>query len=296
MAIAGVNQTVINPTGLAHRPIGEPSSSAHGDVTAAQWERNLADVSWRQHDRPLSHHERMEVAMLGVLLESRSRPQRRSGGAALSVAVHMAVIAAVTAHTVHGRTAPADKPKVVVLRFAQPTVRPPVVRTVTSSGPTSLRDFSSVVIRRVSVPTFVPRSLPPVDLSSGAAFDSIVISGSGSGSGAGPRSVIDGEGTAGSTEWRGRELLMRIERSVKPRYPESLRQSGIDGRVVVQFAVDTAGRVDPASIRVLSSTHDLFTHAVRDAIVQFRFMPAEVGGRRVPALAEMPFEFQISNR
>jgi TonB family protein len=60
--------------------------------------------------------------------------------------------------------------------------------------------------------------------------------------------------------------------------------------------VDTSGLVDPVSIRVVTSTHELFTRAVRDALSEFRFKPAEVGGRRVPALAEMPFEFRITNR
>jgi protein TonB len=232
--------------------------------------------------------------MLGVLLESRARKQRRSGGALLSVAAHVAIIAAITAQTVHGRAAPAEKPKVVVLRFARPPVQPPVARVVTASATSIAPTLEAVAIRRISVPVVVPTSIPPIDLSAGASFDSVVISGPGSG-GSGPRSVIDGEG-AGRTEWSGRELLMRIERSVKPRYPESLQRTGIDGRVVVQFTVDTTGRVDPASIRVLSSTHELFTRAVREALVQFRFMPARVGDRRVPALAEMPFEFQITNR
>lgn len=234
--------------------------------------------------------------MLGVLLESRARGQRRSGGAVLSVAVHMAIIAAITAQTVHGRTPPPEKPKVVLVHFARPASRPPVARVVATSATSSLPNLESIAIRRVSVPIVVPTSIPPVDLSAGAAFDSVVISGPGSSSGAGPRSVIDGEGSAGRTAWSGRELLMRVQRSVKPRYPESLRQSGIDGHVLVQFTVDTAGRVDPASIRVLASTHELFTRAVRDALVQFRFIPAEVGDRRVPMLAEMPFEFQITNR
>lgn len=234
--------------------------------------------------------------MLGVLLESRASAQRRSGGAALSVAVHLAIIAAVTAHTVHGRTLPREKPEVVVLRLARPTVRRPVARPVTASSTTSAPTIESMVIRRVAAPTFVPKSLPPVDVSGGVPFDSIVISGPGSGGVVGPHSVIDGESTAGTADWRGKELLMRIERSVKPRYPEALRQSGIDGRVIVQFTVDTAGRVEPSSIRILSSTHDLFTRAVRDALVQFRFTPAAVGDRRVPALAEMPFEFQITKR
>lgn len=234
--------------------------------------------------------------MLGVLLESRARAQRRSGGAALSMAAHLAIIGAIAASTVHGRTPAPDKPKVVLLHFTQPTVRTPVARTVTTSAVPSMPNLQTFTIRRVEVPTFVPRSLPPVDVSGGAPFDSIVISGLGTTGGGGPRSVIDGDGSASSTDWRGAELLMRIATSVKPRYPEVLRQSGIDGRVIVQFTVDTAGRVEPASIRVLSSTHELFTRAVRDALVQFRFKPAMVGDRRVPALAEMPFEFQISGR
>lgn len=233
--------------------------------------------------------------MLGVLLESRARAQRRSAGAALSVAIHLAIIAAVTAHTVQGRTPPRDKPKAVLLRFAQPVVRPPVVRTVTTSSTASIPNIASVLIRRIVAPVSVPRTLPPIDVSGGVPFDSIVISGPGSGGSAGPHGVIDGESSS-RAEWSGKELLMRIERSVKPRYPEALRQSGIDGRVVVQFTVDTTGRVEPSSIRILSSTHDLFTRAVRDALVQFRFTPAAVGDRRVPALAEMPFEFQITGR
>ena len=234
--------------------------------------------------------------MLGVLLESRARVQRRSGGAALSVAVHLAILAAITAGTVQGRTPPAERSKVVVLRFARPTVRTPVARSVTSSAAAGQPSLQSIRIRRVPVPDFVPRSLPPVNLSAGAAFDSIVISGSGPSGNGGPRSVIEGERATDATDWRGAELLMRIRSSVKPRYPEVLRQSAIDGRVVVQFTVDTAGRVDPTSIRVLDSTHELFTRAVREALVQFRFAPAEVAGRRVPMLAEMPFEFQIANR
>jgi len=44
----------------------------------------------------------------------------------------------------------------------------------------------------------------------------------------------------------------------------------------------------------VSSTHDLFSRAVLEALDGFRFKPAEVGTRRVAALAEMPFEFRIT--
>jgi hypothetical protein len=46
-------------------------------------------------------------------------------------------------------------------------------------------------------------------------------------------------------------------------------------------------------VQFVRSTHDLFSRAVRDALVNFRFKPAEIGGRKVSAMAEMPFEFAI---
>lgn len=234
--------------------------------------------------------------MLGVLLESRARAPRRSGGAALSVAAHVAIIAAIAANTVHGTPTKHEKPTVVHVQFARPTVRTPVTRPIATDQSHVLSSvLSSVVIERVQAPNFVPKGLPAIDLSSGASFDSIVISGSGE-SPTGGRSVIDGESNSSSTDWHVSELLMHIVSSSKPRYPSVLRQSGIDGRVVVRFMVDTSGLVDRASIRVVTSTHELFTRAVRDALAEFRFKPAEVGGRRVPALAEMPFEFRITNR
>ncbi|HWP15549.1 MAG TPA: energy transducer TonB [Xanthobacteraceae bacterium] len=87
---------------------------------------------------------------------------------------------------------------------------------------------------------------------------------------------------------------MRIVTTAKPRYPERLREAGIEGTVVVRFTVDTTGRVDRRTAQVVSSTHDLFSRAVLEALDGFRFKPAEVGTRRVAALAEMPFEFRIT--
>ena len=108
---------------------------------------------------------------------------------------------------------------------------------------------------------------------------------------------VGGDGSPGGSDdspWRGGELLMHIVRNSVPRYPEMLRQAGIEGRVLVRFVVDTNGRVDPRDIQVLESTNELFTAAVRAALPNFRFTPSVVRGQRVAALAEMPFEFTIS--
>jgi len=229
--------------------------------------------------------------MFGTLLESRARRHRRPGGAAVSVAVHMAIIAAITATAVRGGTMPRETPEPVVIHFSHPPAPPPIERRSSTRmiEPGSVA-ISPVVIRHIDAPTTIPVNLPPIDSSFGHSGDSIVIGHGGSGL---VRGIVDREEHDGPSEWRGVDLQTRIVASGKPRYPESLRQAAIDGIVVVRFVVDTTGRIDMSSVSIVSSTHDLFTRAVRDALPEFLFKPAESGGRRLRALAEMPFEFQI---
>lgn len=232
--------------------------------------------------------------MFGTLLESRAKRRRRVGGAAVSVAAHLTIIGAITATTVHGGVTKPEPPDRVVVRFDRPTPPPPksiadpLPRPVV--GPTS---FSPITIRHIEAPRTIPVTLPAIDSSFGAASDSIVIDHGTSGSPL-ARGIVGDDERNGTNEWTGTELQTRIVASAKPRYPELLRQAAIDGTVLVRFAIDTTGHVDMNSVTVLSSTHDLFSRAVRDALPGFRFRPAEIGGRRVRALAEMPFEFQIT--
>ncbi|HEV8218484.1 MAG TPA: TonB family protein [Gemmatimonadaceae bacterium] len=231
--------------------------------------------------------------MLGVLLESRARRQRRAGGAALSVALHLAIVAFITMTTVRIAPARPNRDRPTPVRFTVPkTVSPPVARVVTdqrTSGPV----FQMSRVPTIDVPRVVPTSLPAIDFNGGTTPAEIVIGPSGNSGGVGPRGILDGE-RGSSTEWRGSELLMRIVTTAKPKYPDYLRQAGLEGTVVVRFTVDTTGRVDRKSAQIISSTHDLFSRAVLEALDGFRFKPAEVGTRRVAALAEMPFEFRIS--
>lgn len=78
-----------------------------------------------------------------------------------------------------------------------------------------------------------------------------------------------------------------------PVYPPSLRAAGIVGAAVVQFVVDTAGRVDMSTFKVLASDHDLFTTAVREQLPAWRFTPAEKGGHHVPQVVQKPFTFPL---
>jgi protein TonB len=77
------------------------------------------------------------------------------------------------------------------------------------------------------------------------------------------------------------------------RYPESVRQAGIQGRVVFQFVIDTLGRAEPASIQVVQSPHDSMTAAAREALVSCEFTPGRVDGRAVRVLLRLPMDFQF---
>ncbi len=232
--------------------------------------------------------------MFGTLLESRARRRRRPGGAAVSVAVHMAIIGAVTATTVRGSAVKNAKPESVLITFdGHLPPPPPVAHASTQARETGPIAPVSIVIRHIEVPRTIPVNLPPIDSPVGSG-DSIEIGGHGH---SGPdlaRGIMDGTEGNNPSEWRGVDLQTRIVASARPRYPESLRQAAIDGTVLVRFVVDTMGRVDMNSVAVVASTHDLFTRAVREALPGFRFKPAESGGHCVRALAEMPFEFQIT--
>jgi protein TonB len=80
-------------------------------------------------------------------------------------------------------------------------------------------------------------------------------------------------------------------RNRPPRYPEPLRAAGLGGRAVARFVVDTAGRVEPATVAIVSADHPLLAGAVREALARARFRPARAGGVRVRQLVEQPFAF-----
>lgn len=87
-----------------------------------------------------------------------------------------------------------------------------------------------------------------------------------------------------------------ISNTARLRYPDMLRSASVEGEVLVQFVVDTTGRVEVGSFRVVQSTHDQFTNSVRSAISNMRFRPAEIGGVRVRQLVQQPFAFTLSKK
>ena len=78
------------------------------------------------------------------------------------------------------------------------------------------------------------------------------------------------------------------------RYPAELRSANVEGEVLAQFVVDRDGRYLPGSLKVLKSSHPLFTQAVAEALPEMRFEAAEVNGTKVRQMIQYPFTFTLS--
>ncbi|HEY0776929.1 MAG TPA: TonB family protein [Gemmatirosa sp.] len=79
-----------------------------------------------------------------------------------------------------------------------------------------------------------------------------------------------------------------------PVYPPALLAQGVAGEALVEFVVDTTGRVDTASFLVVDATDPRFADAVRDALPAMRFAPARVGGHRRRQAVQLPVRFAPS--
>jgi TonB family protein len=95
------------------------------------------------------------------------------------------------------------------------------------------------------------------------------------------------------TELQVDSAVVRYEDSAAPPYPETMLRRRIEGLVLVQYVVDSTGRADTSTFRVLSATHPDFVKAVKTTLPKMRFRPAMMNGKRVAQLVQQPFAFKI---
>ena len=256
--------------------------------------------------------------MFATLLESRRTVRWPIGNGALSLIAHTAVVSfAIVLTTVRPETedgAPSSPAPVERIAFAAITPRAEGAR----DGREERRRVARR-IRRVAAPAVVPFTIPepiPVDL--GEHLEMLLASDVAAVDADLERRVMRTDefermGDAGrerrrqaalaalaarpsGTPWHAAEverMAVPYDDNPRPRYPYSLLSMGMEGNVVVQFVVDSTGAPDMRSLRVLRSTHQLFTRAVRAVLPKLRFLPAEVAGARVDVLVEQPFQFSV---
>lgn len=78
-----------------------------------------------------------------------------------------------------------------------------------------------------------------------------------------------------------------------PVYPSLLMTAGIQGRVIVEAVVDTLGRAESGSVRVVVSDNAGFDPAALQAVRDARFRPGRMYGRAVRVLVQVPVVFRL---
>ncbi|HEV8304318.1 MAG TPA: energy transducer TonB [Gemmatimonadales bacterium] len=147
-----------------------------------------------------------------------------------------------------------------------------------------LKGFQTVV-----APTDIPTNIPPINLQE--HFDPKDYTGTG---------VEGGIGTGVAPDQVFMESVVEERPEVlsgpQPQYPDLLRQAGIQGRVIVQAIIDTSGRAEPPSVKVIQSPNPGFDQPAKTYVLRALFRPARVHGRAVRVLVNLPIDFKITGR
>ncbi len=238
------------------------------------------------------------MAMFSNLVESKKKRQRSLGGTMTSAVLHVGLIALAVYATAHAAVE-FEKPrqeKVDFVEVKKDEPPPPKEEAPPPPPDVVVQPPPPKGFQILTAPVEIPDVLPDIDLSK-KMTDAEDFSGRGV---AGGRA----KGVEGGTpaplsdqpfyEFQVEKPVTALPGSPAPRYPDILRQAGVEGEVLAQFIVDTTGRAEMNSFKVLKTSHDLFGNSVKNALAGMRFIPAEVGGRKVRQLVQQPFSFAIA--
>jgi periplasmic protein TonB len=231
--------------------------------------------------------------MFNNLIESKRKTQRLGGGTLMSFIVHgtlipLAVIA--TARAAQNMEKPKQE-KVDFVQVKKEEVKPkePEPPPVQQAAPPPPKGFQVL-----TAPIDIPNVLPDIDLTR-KVTDEADFSGKGVAGGiAKGDKKEERKDDQPYFEFQVEKPVVPAPGSTQPRYPDILRQAGVEGEVLAQFVVDTSGKAEAGSFKVLKTSHELFASAVKSALPGMRFIPAEVGGKKVKQLVQQPFTFAIT--
>jgi len=221
------------------------------------------------------------------LIESQRETNRRRffGVGFVSLVIHTALIVGAVYATLHA-TQSDNTVKVdttLVLLDAHQQQKPPTSEPPPLDAP--LKGFQTVAV----VPD-IPATLPPLNMQE--HFDPKDYTGAGVEGGTG-MGIVPGENQIYA------EAVVEEKPSLlsgpPPVYPPLLKQAGIQGRVLVRAVIDTTGRVDPASVRIVNSPNPGFDEPTKRWILKALFRPARIHGQAVRVIVNLPFNYSIGS-
>lgn len=210
-------------------------------------------------------------------------PELLSLGAGVSVAVHVALVLSLTVGADQALLQPPETTSESVISSALKYLLPPdrpmrsaaeaqatwSSAAMASLPPGNAETYSPLVQQAGTPTTDLADSAPPEPLAEAAAAQNAF-------------TLLDVD-----------TAVVRDPSSAVPVYPSLLEKQGIEGTAIVRFVVDTTGRADVATFRLVETNHPLFGAAVREALPGMKFHPATIGPNKVRQMVELPFVFQI---
>lgn len=219
--------------------------------------------------------------MFDNLIESNRKVDKKrvTGLGLVSLAVHSTLIGAAVYVTLGATeadtSAPVDTTWVAMNQPQREEEQPKPVQL-----DVELKGFQTVF-----APTNIPTDIPPINLQE--KFDPRDYTGSGVEGGVGTGVALGDVYAEALVEEKPERLSVVME------YPPLLRQAGIEGSALIEFVVDTTGRAEPRSIKVIQGTNPEFERSARNMIARALFRPGRVHGRAVRVLVRMPVNFTL---
>jgi periplasmic protein TonB len=237
-----------------------------------------------------------ETPRMSINLIESERPSRRSlGGTFVSIVLHASLISLAVYATAHAREVSVKVPidTVTLIYPPQPKKSPHTPKA--PDAPAQPSHPSTPDLPREPVPRApidIPDRLPPIDSSLGRIPAESLFTSAVPGTGKhGAGSVTGSDSGEPMIASQVDKPAMAHEGNPIPEYPSLLERSRIEGSVLVQFVVDTLGRADMQSFKVLDSSNELFAQSLRSTLPKWRFYPAEAGGRKVKQIVQLPLKF-----
>jgi len=220
-----------------------------------------------------------------TLIESKRKTNKKRvfGVGFVSLAIHSLLIGAAIIATVQaGQSDTKVRADTALVFLEQQQQKPPEQQPVQLDVP--LKGFQTVV-----APTEIPTNIPPINLQE--HFDPKDYSGSGVEGGVANGVVPTGDVYS--------EALVEEKPTVLSGqlvYPALLDQANIGGQVTIQAIVDTSGRVESNSVKIIQSSNPGFDQAAKTYVLKAIWRPARVHGRAVRVLISIPLVFKPRSR
>jgi protein TonB len=232
--------------------------------------------------------------MFNQLIESKAKKQRMAGGTVFSVVLHTVLIGgAVYATAAAGNKD--EKTKAEKIQFVEMKKEPvPEKKAPEPPKEVIVKPPPPKGFQVLRAPVKIDIKIPEIDLSKAITNESD-FSGKGVKGGTGS-GVVGGTGPVTNQtyfEFQVEKPAEMLPESPKPKYPSVLESSGIAGEVQAQFVVNTQGKADLDQFKVLKSTNELFTQAVKNVLPRMKFSPAMIGGKPVNQLVQQSFQFAV---